>query len=183
MLVAWIAGTAQPALAVADDEPDCAEARLDGDLPPTPEAWQRALGPDSMQLRIRITTDPNDWTPAYAPRWEAEGLLSQRQSWPPETSRIAWEEMTRVETLVTGSPVQGMAIGGAIGGGIAGGLCAACLMDDGGGLCGLLGLFVAAFTVPAGIIIGGSLGQDPHWEPVFCAPSVFEPTPPDSPHD
>jgi len=87
--------------------------------------------------------------------------------------RVAWEEIMKVETRVTGSAATGMAIGAAIGVAIPIVILLAAAREDGGDSAGVgLGFAVVAigaFTVPVGIIVGGSVGQHPHWEPVYCA--------------
>ena len=136
--------------------------------PPTRDAWQAALGADSTQLRIQVHDAPREWIAAYSPRWEAGGILAQRRSWPPDTLHVAWESIRRVDTRVTGSPGLGMTVGGIIGGGIAVGIGAAAALS-GDEWAWIAVPIIGLFTVPVGIIVGGSLGQKPHWEPVYCS--------------
>jgi len=35
-------------------------------------------------------------------------------------------------------------------------------------VCALFALAVGVFTVPVGLILGGSLGSNPQWVPIFC---------------
>lgn len=168
----WFHGSALLACLViatgAQGEEGCSGARLQSLGSPARETWQSALGADSTELRIQLSAAPGKWITAHAPRWEAAGLLAQHRSWPPDTLRVAWDEITRVETRVEGSPTKGMAIGGAIGAGIAIGIgVAGSIADD--DWAWLAVPIVGLFTIPTGIILGGSLGQNPHWEPVYCA--------------
>lgn len=134
-----------------------------------------AVGPDSTQLRIKTRSEPDKWVLVYSPRWDSGWLVGQRRPWPPDPLRVAWDNITHLDTRVTSPPGRGMAIGGLVGAGVAIALTTACALTDPewSGVCTLVGLIVGVYTVPVGILVGGSLATNPRWVPVLCT----DPTP------
>lgn len=126
-----------------------------------------AVGPDSTEFRIKTDSEPDKWVLVYSPRWDAGWLMGQRRPWPPEPLRVTWDSITHLDTRVTSPPGRGMAIGGLVGAGVAIALFAACDLTTEEGFCPLA-LLVGVYTVPVGILVGGSLGTNPRWEPVLC---------------
>jgi hypothetical protein len=164
-LGSMLLSTASPA-----SEGDCNGALIQDPPPPTEEAWQLAVGPSTTQLRIKTKNEPKDWVSVYSPRWDARWLLGHRHRWPPDSLRVEWGDISRVDARVTSPAGRGMAIGGAIGAGVAIALGIACAIDDPivGAACPLGALFIGAFTVPVGIFIGDSVASNPRWVPVLC---------------
>jgi hypothetical protein len=142
---------------------------------PCAEEWGSAVGGEIGRVRFRPIGEPRRSILLYGPRWSPQALVGSRRSWPPDSIRVAWDEIALLEAGRQRSARNGIAAGAAIGAGvaIAAGLVA-CAGEEGGqepNFCGLVTPFVAIFTIPVGVVVGGGIASGVQWTPIYCKSS------------